>query len=120
MNAILRTLTVTPNPSPEPPPPGGTAVGTLPDGQRPGVGPTDADRTLSWSYEGNESISVPKGWTGWINLGSTRPSRSTCSRSAPGTCRRRILCTDHGPGPVAARWPRVASVHPSGSKAAGS
>jgi hypothetical protein len=43
-------------------------VGSLPDGQRPAVEPADPDRTLSWDYEGRESISIPEGWTGWINL----------------------------------------------------
>ena len=66
-NAILGTLQLTPDPSPEPPPPGATAVGSLPDGQRPVVGPTDTDRTLAWSYE-HASMSVPDGWTGWFNL----------------------------------------------------
>jgi hypothetical protein len=65
VNAILATLQLTPYPSPEPTPPGGTAVGSLPDGQRPAVTATDANRTLSWTYEGRASISVPEGWTGW-------------------------------------------------------
>jgi hypothetical protein len=66
VNAILQTLQLTPDPSPEPAPPGATAVGTL--GERPLVGATSADRVLSWTYEGRESISVPAGWTGWMNL----------------------------------------------------
>jgi hypothetical protein len=68
VNRILETLRLAPNPSPEPTPPGGEAVGSLPDGQRPAVQPADPDRTLSWDYEGRESMSVPEGWTGWINL----------------------------------------------------
>jgi hypothetical protein len=67
VNALLETLRLSPNPSPEPPPPGGSAVGSLPGG-RPAVGPTDADRVLSWTYEFRASISVPDGWTGWTNL----------------------------------------------------
>jgi hypothetical protein len=67
VNSILRTLQLTPNPTPVPPPPGVTAVGSL-TGAQPTVGPSDAERTLSWSYEFRASIAVPAGWTGWSNL----------------------------------------------------
>jgi hypothetical protein len=67
VNSILGTLQLAPGPNPEPASPGGTAVGSLPGGA-PGVGPTDAERTLSWTYEFRVSISVPEGWTGATNL----------------------------------------------------
>ena len=68
VNAILQTLQLTRASSPEPAPADATAVGTLPDGERPLVGPTSGDRVLSWTYQGHDSISVPAGWTGWTNL----------------------------------------------------
>jgi hypothetical protein len=67
VDSIRGTLQLAPDPSPDPPPPGGTAVGSL-TGAQPTVGPTDADRTLKWTYEFRAAISVPEGWTGWSNL----------------------------------------------------
>jgi hypothetical protein len=68
VNTTLETLRITPDPNPESPPVGGTAVGSLYDGAKPAVVAADAHRTLSWTYEGRTSLSVPEGWTGWTYL----------------------------------------------------
>jgi hypothetical protein len=68
VNATLQTLRITPDPNPQSPPAGGTAVGSLYDGEKPAVLAGDANRTLSWTYEGRTALSVPEGWTGWTYL----------------------------------------------------
>jgi hypothetical protein len=68
VNATLQTLRIAPDPNAPSPPAGGTAVGSLYDGAKPAVTSDDANRTLSWTYEGRTSLSVPVGWTGWTNL----------------------------------------------------